>query len=52
VKSLADHVPIAMDILTDLVLNPIFALPDIERERGVILEEIKIDEDNPDVLVH
>jgi predicted Zn-dependent peptidase len=34
------------------VLNPIFAAPDIERERGVILEEIKIDEDNPDVLVH
>jgi predicted Zn-dependent peptidase len=52
VKSLADHVPIALDILSDLVLNPIFAPPDIERERGVILEEIKIDEDNPDVLVH
>ena len=52
VKSLSDHVPIAMDILTDMVLNPTFALPDIERERGVILEEIKIDEDNPDVLVH
>ncbi len=52
VKSLADHVPIALDILSDLVLNPIFAAPDIERERGVILEEIKIDEDNPDVLVH
>jgi predicted Zn-dependent peptidase len=33
-------------------MNPTFALPDIERERGVILEEIKIDEDNPDVLVH
>ena len=52
VKSLSDHVPIALDILTDLVLNPVFAAPDIERERGVILEEIKIDEDNPDVLVH
>jgi predicted Zn-dependent peptidase len=52
VRSLSDHVPIALDVLTDLVLNPIFALPDIERERGVILEEIKIDEDNPDVLVH
>jgi predicted Zn-dependent peptidase len=52
VKSLADHVPIALDVLTDLVLNPIFADTDIERERGVILEEIKIDEDNPDVLVH
>ncbi len=52
VKSLAEHVPIAMDVLADLVLNPVFASPDIERERGVILEEIKIDEDNPDVLVH
>jgi len=44
-------VPIALDVLSDLVLNPTFAAPDIERERGVILEEIKIDEDNPDVLV-
>jgi predicted Zn-dependent peptidase len=52
VKSLGDHVPIALDVLSDLVLNPIFAANDIERERGVILEEIKIDEDNPDVLVH
>src|ERR1700727_1035024 len=52
VKSLADHVPIALDVLADLVLNPTFASGDIERERGVILEEIKIDEDNPDILVH
>jgi predicted Zn-dependent peptidase len=52
VKSLSDHVPLALDVLTDMVMNPIFAPPDIERERGVILEEIKIDEDNPDVLVH
>ena len=52
VKSLAEHVPIALDVLADLVLNPTFAKEEIERERGVILEEIKIDEDNPDVLVH
>jgi predicted Zn-dependent peptidase len=52
VKSLADHVPIALDVLADLVMNPTFASSDIEKERGVILEEIKIDEDNPDVLVH
>jgi predicted Zn-dependent peptidase len=52
VKALSNHVPIALDVLSDLVLNPIFASTDIERERGVILEEIKIDEDNPDVLVH
>jgi predicted Zn-dependent peptidase len=52
VKALSNHVPIALDVLSDLVLNPVFADPDIERERGVILEEIKIDEDNPDILVH
>jgi len=51
VKSLAEHVPIALDVLADLVLNPVFDLSDIERERGVILEEIKIDEDNPEILV-
>ena len=52
VKSLAEHVPIALDVLTDLVLNPVFDASEIERERGVILEEIKIDADNPEVLVH
>ncbi len=52
VKSLAEHVPIALDVLTDLVMNPIFDAHEIERERGVILEEIKIDEDNPEILVH
>jgi predicted Zn-dependent peptidase len=52
VKSLAEHVPIALDVLSDLVLNPVFASNDIDRERDVILEEIKIDEDNPDILVH
>ena len=52
VKALSNHVPIALDVLSDLVLNPTFADVDVERERGVILEEIKIDEDNPDVLVH
>jgi predicted Zn-dependent peptidase len=52
VKSLAEHVPIALDVLSDLVLNPRFAEADIERERSVILEEIKIDEDNPEILVN
>jgi len=52
VKVLDEHVPIAFDVLSDLVLNPIFNPKDIARERGVILEEIKMDEDNPDYLVH
>ena len=52
VKVLDEHVPIALDVLGDLVLNPVFDAADIARERGVILEEIKMDEDNPDYLVH
>jgi len=52
VKVLDEHVPIALDIISDLVLNPVFDASDIARERGVIMEEIKMDEDNPDYLVH
>ena len=52
IKVLDEHLPIALDVLSDLVLNPVFASDDIVRERGVILEEIKMDEDSPDYLVH
>lgn len=52
VKVLDEHVPKALDVLTDLVMHPIFAPDDIDRECKVILEEIKMDEDNPDMLVH
>ncbi|HUZ05542.1 MAG TPA: pitrilysin family protein, partial [Acidobacteriaceae bacterium] len=52
VKVLDEHVVKALDVLSDLVMNPVFASEDIQRERGVILEEIKMDEDNPDTLVH
>ena len=51
-KVLDEHVPTALEVLSDLVLNPVFASEEIQRERGVILEEIKMDEDNPDYLVH
>jgi predicted Zn-dependent peptidase len=52
VKVLDEHLPTAVDILSDLVLNPVFEAKELVRERGVILEEIKMDEDNPDYLVH
>ena len=52
VKVLDEHLPVAVDILSDMVLHPIFDVNEITRERGVILEEIKMDEDNPDYLVH
>jgi predicted Zn-dependent peptidase len=52
IKVLDEHLPIALDVLSDLVLNPAFAADDIEREKKVILEEIKMVEDTPDDLVH
>jgi len=52
IKVLDEHVPKALDVLSDLVLNPVFSEEEVVRERGVILEEIKMDEDNPDYLVH
>lgn len=51
-KVLDEHLPVAMDVLADLVLNPAFRQADIEKERGVILEEIKMEADSPDYLVH
>jgi predicted Zn-dependent peptidase len=51
-KVLDEHLPVAMEVLSDIVLNPLFEPKDINREKGVILEEIKMDEDNPDYLVH
>jgi predicted Zn-dependent peptidase len=52
IKVLDENVVPALDLLTDLVLHPTFTPEDIAREQGVILEEIKMDEDNPDYLVH
>src|SRR6185312_2916142 len=51
-KVLDEHVGVAFEVLADLVLNPLFRQEDIAREQGVILQEIKMDEDNPDYLVH
>jgi predicted Zn-dependent peptidase len=52
IKVLDENVPAALDLLTDLVLHPTFSPDDIAKERGVILEEIKMDEDDPNYLVH
>jgi predicted Zn-dependent peptidase len=52
IKVLDDHLPLALDILSDIVLDPAFAGDDVEREKKVVLEEIKMVEDTPDDLVH
>ncbi|MGH9631818.1 MAG: M16 family metallopeptidase, partial [Bryobacteraceae bacterium] len=51
-KVINDHLPVAFDVLSDLVLNPLFRADDIEKEKGVILEELKMEVDNPEYLVH
>jgi predicted Zn-dependent peptidase len=52
IKVLDENVPPALDVLADLVLHPTFTPEELTREQGVILEEIKMDQDNPDSLVH
>jgi predicted Zn-dependent peptidase len=52
IKVLDEHLPLAVELLADIVLRPAFAAEEIEREKKVILEEIKMVEDTPDDLVH
>jgi predicted Zn-dependent peptidase len=51
-KVLDEHLPLAFDVLADLVRNPLFREEDIEKEKGVILEELKMEVDNPEYLLH
>jgi len=51
-KVLDEHLPLAFDVLADLVLNPLFRAEDIEKEKSVILEELKMEVDNPEYLLH
>jgi predicted Zn-dependent peptidase len=52
IKVLDDHLPLAIDLLADMVMRPALSSVDIEREQSVVLEEIKMVEDAPDDLVH
>jgi predicted Zn-dependent peptidase len=51
-KVLDEHLPIAFDVIADLVLRPKFDSEDVKKERQVVLEEIKMDLDNPEYLLH
>jgi predicted Zn-dependent peptidase len=51
-KVLDEHLPIAFDVIADLVLRPLFYSEDVKKERQVVLEEIKMDMDNPEYLLH
>jgi predicted Zn-dependent peptidase len=52
IKVLDEHLSMAVDLLADIVMRPRFEGDDLEKEKKVILEEIKMVEDTPDDLVH
>ena len=52
IKVLDEHLPLAVEVLADIVMRPAFSDEDIQREKRVVLEEIKMVEDTPDDLVH
>jgi len=52
VQVLDEHLPLAVGLLTDILLNPLFDAAELEREKSVVLQEIKMVEDTPDDLIH
>jgi predicted Zn-dependent peptidase len=52
VSVLDEHLPMGVDLLTDILMHPLFSEADIEKEKSVVLQEIKMVEDTPDDLIH
>ncbi|HEY7699065.1 MAG TPA: pitrilysin family protein, partial [Vicinamibacteria bacterium] len=50
-RVLPEHLPVALDVLADLVVHPVLRDSDLALEREVVLEEISAMEDTPDDLV-
>ena len=52
VKVLDNHLPIAIDVLSDMINNSKFDDEDIDKEKGVVYEEIKMYLDSPEDVVY
>lgn len=50
-KMPSKHLNVALEVLSDLVKNPLFDEKEIEKERQVIFEEIKMRKDNPQIFI-
>ena len=51
-KVLREHLPIALDVVSDMVLRSVLDPVEIDREKNVVLEEIKRHQDTPEDEVH
>jgi len=52
IKVLDDFLVSGIELLSDIFLRSTFPSDEIEREKGVIIEEIKMTEDTPDDYIH
>lgn len=52
VQVLDEHLPLAVDLLTDILLHPKFDAEELEKEKSVVLQEFKMVEDTPDDIIH
>jgi len=52
VQVLDEHLPLAVELLTDILLHPRFDAEELEREKQVVLQEIKMVDDTPDDIIH
>ncbi|MCT4598757.1 MAG: insulinase family protein [Vallitalea sp.] len=50
--TLDNHIDVALDVLSDMILNSAIREEDMEKEKGVITEEINMYEDSPEEIVH
>ena len=51
-RVLDEHAPLAMDVVTDILANATFPEKEISKEKGVIIEEMRNAEDDPDDIIH
>ncbi len=51
IRAAAQHLPLVFDVLTDMMQNALFDEKEMEREKGVIIEEINMYKDNPQIHV-
>ena len=52
VRLMAEYLAKGVDVLSDLIINPVFDKTELEREKGVIIEEIREIEDTPSDVIH
>ncbi len=50
--TLSEHLPIAIDIISDMLTNSLIDEKSLKKEKGVIIEEINMYDDSPEDLVH